>query len=68
MGIRLFKMNLENLKKAKEQINLELSNSLKLHNTKEYSLLCEIINSLKILINRLENPNQAKKLDKLCNG
>lgn len=59
-------MNIDNLIQAREILRKEIN--IKDSNTKNFSLLIDSINSLDILIKRLENPIKAIKLDKLVNG
>ena len=58
-------MNLPELIQAKELLYKQISP--KLIGTKEQSILINCVADLQIIIKRLENPEQAKKLDKLCN-
>lgn len=62
-------INKSNLEKAKNILCNEVNNNLELFgiNDRNAGLLAEAINNLIILINNLENPKLAKKLDKLCN-
>jgi hypothetical protein len=58
-------MNIQELIQAKELLYKQISP--KYINTKEQSLLISCVADLQNLIKRLENPINAKKLDKLCN-
>lgn len=60
-------MNIKNIKKSVRILKEEITDNLKLsgiHN-KNFGLLCEAVNNLDNLINRLENPDKYKKIDKL---
>jgi hypothetical protein len=57
-------MNIEKLNQARELLRKEFD--LKLTGTKNHHLLIDAVNSLDILIKRLNEPAHAKKMDKLC--
>ena len=58
-------MNLQELKQSLELLLKQISP--KLLGTKEQSLLISCVADLQNLIKRLEEPDRAKYLDKLCN-
>ena len=57
-------MNLTNLKSILEQLKKEIDP--KLVGTKEQSLLIAAEEDVRMLINRLENPEKTKRLEKLA--
>lgn len=61
-------MNINNLKEAQKIISKEVSDNIKTElNTKEFSLLCQISGNIKLLIDRIENPNKWKNIDRELN-
>ena len=60
-------MNINNLKLIRNNIEIELSLSLKEHGTENYQTLCQLRSILDLLINNLEFPEHNKKLKRLMN-
>lgn len=59
-------MEINNLIQAREILRKEMN--IKESGTKNFSLLIDSINSLDILIRRINFPDKAKHIDKLTNG
>lgn len=60
-------MNINNIKKAREIIGIEISGSLDKIGTEEMYSLCAIQEMLNRLIRILDNPDYLKKINKSMN-
>ena len=58
-------MNIINLKKIRDELGIEISDSMNLIGKKEMNLLCQCKGMIDLLISRLEFPEKYKKLEGL---